>query len=122
MLFLACLLPITYLSLFTLPDAAVEDIWFENLDKIVHFSFYLVLSSLTFLALQETFPNQFIKQKALGITFMFCFCYGLLIEVLQHLMPFDRMFEFGDIIANTVGAFMGCWLIQKYGSLIPFIK
>ncbi|WP_210423598.1 VanZ family protein [Croceivirga thetidis] len=113
------MLLITYLSLYRIPEEQESNFWFDNLDKLVHLGIYLVTTVIGYFAFQESFKNKFSKAKAIRVVFVLAVAYGLLIELLQHLMPYNRMAELMDVIANTVGALLGCWLIQKYSSLIP---
>ena len=48
--------------------------------------------------------------------------YGIAIEILQDLMPFDRAGEILDVLANTLGAIFGSLLIKKYLSRIRKLK
>lgn len=47
------------------------------------------------------------KRKSCRLqSFIYSFCYGLIIEVVQFFLPF-RFFEANDIFANFIGAFLG---------------
>ena len=122
LLFFLWMLLITYLSLYRIPENQEPTSWLDNIDKLVHLGIYLVTSILGFLALQENTRNKLSKARSLWMVLIFAICYGLLMELLQHLMPYNRMAEVWDVVANTIGALLGCWLIQKYSSLIPSIN
>lgn len=120
LLFLVFITVVTYLSLGKIPKVESR-LSFDQIDKLIHFSIYVIFTILFFLALNES-KRKIEISIALRNTLLFAVGYGLLIELLQHVMPFNRMFEILDIIANSLGAIMGCWLIKKYRSLILPLK
>lgn len=73
-------------------------------DKILHAATYLVLAWLL--------VNTLIKTKV-SHAYLFCFSYafllGLGLECVQKFLPF-RSFEYGDILANTLGAGAGLFI------------
>ncbi|MCD6539963.1 MAG: VanZ family protein [Candidatus Omnitrophica bacterium] len=68
----------------------------KNLDKVVHFSIYFIL---TFLFVWNGFP--FWKSLILSIG------YGILMEIVQIPVPV-RDVSFYDFLANCLGAFSFC--------------
>ena len=56
-----------------------------------------------------------IEKAVLSILFA-AITYGIFIEVLQYTITANRMAEFGDIIANTLGAIVGVSLIKWFFS------
>lgn len=66
-------------------------------DKIVHIGFFTGWAILW----RMRFPNKIINIIAIGIT------YGFIIEVLQHILPFNRTFDLTDLLADTAGIFLG---------------
>ena len=38
--------------------------------------------------------------------------FGLLLEVFQEILPFGRVFEWGDFIANAAGALIGFFILH----------
>jgi glycopeptide antibiotics resistance protein len=40
--------------------------------------------------------------------------FGLIIEILQYILPFGRYFDFVDFIANSVGAIIGAFILLFY--------
>ena len=38
--------------------------------------------------------------------------FGLLLEVFQEILPFGRIFEWGDFVANTAGALIGFFILH----------
>lgn len=113
---------ITLFSLFSFPDDVSGGIEIPYLDKIVHFAFHCVLVVLAVCALRERKQREFNLKKALIRFFVFSLVYGVMIEVLQYLMPFGRSAEIYDVFANILGAKLGVLLIKRYISLIPKLK
>ncbi|WP_318309533.1 VanZ family protein [Flagellimonas crocea] len=81
-------------------------------DKITHFTFYLVFAFVGSLSLRERTKGALGIRKTLIFVLVFAILYGILIEVLQYTITVDRMAEFGDILANTLGALTGIGLIR----------
>ncbi|WP_409557710.1 VanZ family protein [Allomuricauda sp. SCSIO 64092] len=117
-LFIGWLVLITSLSLFSFSSEGEDMIWFPNLDKIVHVVFHLFLVVLGVLFLKENFHKHLSMGKRVGLLIGFSTSYGVLIELLQSIMPFGRTAEVWDVLANLAGAVMGGLLIQRYRSLI----
>lgn len=98
---------IIVLVLSTMPSSAVSKASFlgiPNLDKIAHFVMYFIFALLASLAFKLT--NWQI--------FFLVFCYGLLMECVQHYFLTNRYFEIFDIIANIIGTIVGIMLIRNY--------
>lgn len=112
---------VTLLSLFSSPDIGEGGIHIPNADKIVHFIFYCGMVALGTLFLREK-TNAFDVGKHTIWALVFAISYGVLMEVLQHIMPFERAAEIWDVLANTLGAIFGVLLIKKYLSLIAKLK
>lgn len=96
---------ITTLSLVSFDDNKFST--FKNTDKIVHFSFYFVLTLL----LLKSF-NKNLKHRYLIVMLIAVF-YGIIIEVLQENITLTREGDFYDVIANTFGATCAV-LLNKY--------
>lgn len=117
-LFISWVLFITMLSLFSFSDMDLDE---GNLnvpyaDKIVHFTFYLVFSILGCLLVRERTKGLWSMGKATRVIVVLAISYGIVIEVLQYTLTEDRMAEFGDVVANTLGAFVGIGLIRWFFS------
>ncbi|MCM8819842.1 MAG: VanZ family protein [Candidatus Omnitrophica bacterium] len=72
-----------------------------NIDKIVHFFIYLVLSFLVLNTLKlrkNSFPYIF--------AFTYGFLVGIVIEIFQYFLPY-RSFEIKDLIVNIFGTIFG---------------
>lgn len=86
-------------------------------DKFTHFVFYLVFSILGCLFVRERTKGRLALGKTSWTIAVLAIFYGMLIEVLQYTITKDRMAELGDVLANTIGAFVGIgliwWLFSK---------
>ncbi len=78
-------------------------------DKLVHAVFYLAFTLLWYSYLKER-RKKYILLKL----FLTAVVYGIIIEVLQYMMPYGRNFDTKDILANTAGGFLGIILIKIY--------
>lgn len=90
---------------FSLEDGPEIDV--PEIDKLVHFSFYFVALLLGGLWIEKS--NNLNRKppvsiKALGFILFF---YGIIIEVLQSILPTGRSAEVLDGLANTFGILTG---------------
>ena len=79
----------------------------ENLDadKIVHLLIYSVFVLL--------YAVSFFRRSHLYIkSFVYGFCLGLFIEILQYFIPY-RSFDVLDIAANSLGAVVGLFIVYR---------
>jgi VanZ family protein len=84
-----------------------------NFDKVVHFTFYFVLTILMFYGwMKQQFFPMLHRQTFLRI-FLIAVAYGASIEIMQELFTSTRHFELLDIAANSTGAIMGSLLSVK---------
>lgn len=95
------------------PVGIVRDVEpdFKISDKIAHGFFYFVNTILCFLYFYK--PD--LKSILLKVS-LFSFFYGIIIEVLQLVLPFGRSAEFTDVLANAAGILLAVLLI-KFGFL-----
>lgn len=91
---------VTYLSLFPV-EPVFSDSWFNfpHMDKLGHFGFYF-----GFVFLWNLYFKRIRLKKALEYSFVLAVLYGILMETLQYTMPYERMFDVFDIVANISGA------------------
>lgn len=95
-----------------MPGGAMPEtnIWdFLSFDKIAHFSVFAILCFLLILGFSKQYSFLFIRHHAVKLSIIISLLYGTLIELLQTIIP-DRGFELPDMLANTIGVFVG-WLI-----------
>ena len=80
-------------------------------DKIVHFVMYGISSILLF----RIFVKKTTLKRAFYLSVAIAAVYGAAIEVVQYFLPY-RSFSFGDMAANTIGAFLACLLYMQWKS------
>lgn len=105
---------ITMLSLFSFSSIDLPPGSFNipYADKIIHFIFYLGFGFLGALCFRERTKGSLGIGKTIKIVLVSAIVYGIIIEILQYTITSDRMAEFGDVLANTLGAFAGIGLIR----------
>ncbi len=95
---------ITTLSLITIGNIG-ESIAISNKDKYVHFLFYFVFTILWILYFKyKQFDN-------LKIVLLIAIFYGILMEIFQGIFTTTRHPDVYDVIANSLGAFTGYFLM-----------
>lgn len=77
-------------------------------DKIAHFVMYGLTSIFVF----RFFAQKTTVKRAFYTSVALAGMYGAAMEVVQYFLP-NRSFSFGDMAANTVGAFLGCVIYMK---------
>jgi VanZ family protein len=77
-----------------------------HLDKLAHLCEYLLFAWLLVQAIRATGGRE--PEYRLW-AWMYATSYGLLIELLQMMVPW-RSAEWGDVAANAVGAACGVWI------------
>jgi len=82
----------------------------SHLDKVVHLCEYFLFA---WLLVQGVRTSRMPERHYLLWAWIYATSYGLLIELLQALVPW-RSAEVGDAIANAIGAALGVWLGQQY--------
>lgn len=103
---------ITFLSLvdFKEIDIKIEINNWLKFDKIVHFIFYFTLTGLLL--------NYFRQLKSLRnyifISFLLAIIYGIIIEIIQDIIPTRRNFDYKDMFANTLGSIMMVIFFLKF--------
>lgn len=73
-----------------------------GLDKIVHAFIYGLQAALLIMAFRTL--SLFPLRCACRLAVLIASVYGLLMEVLQHLLTSARQFSWGDVLANFCGA------------------
>ena len=92
-------LVIIYCSFFLIPGSDEIQPIIPHIDKIGHF----ILYGSQAIALKLTFINMNLKSSGIS-SLMICFILGLLIEILQPVLTYNRVFDLFDILANITGA------------------
>lgn len=118
-LFTFCWLLLILLLTLT-PGQAIPDtsLWEEliNVDKVVHFLIFSILVLLMIIGFTKQYRFASVRKYAIPAALGISIGYGLLIELIQIIIP-DRGFELMDVVANTIGCFIGYavfYLIYKY--------
>lgn len=93
---LIVLIVVTILSLMPLNQLEIEVPL--GTDKLVHLIMYFTISTL----MLWSYPD-----KSTFMLVMFVILYSIIIEVLQEYMPLKRSGDIYDVIANSIGAFLG---------------
>lgn len=109
----SCLIQSNNIPNFTIP----------NLDKLAHAFFYFVFASLWFLYFKKQINSRSIF-KALTISFVFSFFFGIGIEILQAILTTTRKADILDVFANVSGslvAVIALILLNKYNGIIDKI-
>ena len=74
-------------------------------DKAVHCLLYFFFIVFWGLKLET-------KKNHLRGLLIFTIVFGLLLEFFQEILPFGRVFEWGDFIANAAGALIGFFILH----------
>jgi VanZ family protein len=78
---------------------------FPHVDKLIHFSIFLLLGFLFRLRFPKTTYLYF---------FLILVSYGLLTEILQDIMKLGRSLEVLDAVADTLGLSLSYYIYNKY--------
>jgi VanZ family protein len=90
-------------------------------DKIMHSLFYAGLTHLWLVGLKKQYRSVFLKRHTLRIVVPSAILLGVLVEILQGTVVEGRFFEGWDIVANSVGCFIGVLFFRIiYGKEILF--
>ena len=101
-----------------LPSSNLPDSSVEGLDKIVHFSIYLLFAHLLIVAFKKQIIYTKLRLNAFKIAVAIAVLYGVFIEVLQGTVFVSRSIELLDMLANSVGALAGVLSFKLvYGNL-----
>ncbi|GAB4539617.1 MAG: hypothetical protein Fur0020_08560 [Thermodesulfovibrionia bacterium] len=82
----------------------------NGFDKLIHFLIYAILSALIYLSLNKTGLKRYLILQS----FLFTVIYGISDEIHQLYVPL-RDASIGDMIADSFGAFLGSYLVSRFG-------
>ena len=88
------------ISLAPAPDLGWPTFKLFQIDKLLHFIMYFSLTILWYFAAKKFY----ISNLKLLLSAVF---FGLILEIFQHILPFGRYFDLGDLLANTLGVIFG---------------
>ncbi len=74
---------------------------------------YALLTFQVMKSCVRQYANWTIRYNAARIAVVSCIIYGGLIELLQEYVLLDRHGDWMDLLANSVGTFLGIWLFKK---------
>ena len=80
-----------------------------RLDKVAHIGEYLVFA---WLLVQAVRASRMPEREYLLWAWMYATSYGLLIELIQAMIPW-RSAELWDAVANAIGAAIGVWAGER---------
>ncbi|MES2621452.1 MAG: VanZ family protein [Bacteroidota bacterium] len=95
------------------PGSGLPKIKIPNIDKVVHFAFYLFLALLVFYGWTRQNSFSALHHHRVFKIFFIVFTYGFTIEIIQELFTVNRHFEWLDIAANSTGAAIGSLISVK---------
>lgn len=95
------------LSLMPLPPGASD---LPGWDKLLHAAAYGLLSFFVAWALDDSRP---FRLKISVAAFVITVVFGAVLELLQGAMPLGRTAEWGDLVADGVGALLGCVIFRR---------
>ncbi len=115
-LFIGWVVLITWLSLFSFSGLDTGTVNIPYADKVTHLVFYGGFVVLGCLFVREMKSGKTTVTRAIAIMLPTAVIYGIFIELLQYAITENRMAEYGDAIANAIGAGLGALLIWWYFS------
>lgn len=102
---------IAYLSLTPKLSLPKEGVLGQS-DKVAHFLVYFLLSfSASWGFLRK---NKKISKSLWLYIILVCIVYGILLEILQELIPDTRQFDFLDILANVLGVLANKVVFKRF--------
>ena len=91
-------------SLIPVPDLGISRFQLFEIDKLAHFIMYFSLTILWSFASKNLYNSTF---KLL----LFAIFFGFVLEIFQHILPFGRYFDLGDLLANSLGVIFGIFIL-----------
>lgn len=85
------------------PASELPKVEINNIDKLVHFTFYFGFIILWYLYLNSNSKNT--NSKMPLILFFVSIIFGIIIELLQQIVTTSRKGDILDVISNCIGAF-----------------
>jgi len=92
------------LSLIPAPDLGFQSFKLFEMDKLIHFIMYSIFIIIWGLNIWSN------KIKMFNLI-IYSILLGLFLEILQHLLPSGRFFDFGDFVANIIGVLFGAIIL-----------
>lgn len=98
-------------------EISLPEIQFSFFDKVVHAGAYaalMITGGIYYLAGREK-KDQNRRMLVLGILLIMC---GILIEVLQKVLPVNRLWEVWDVLANAIGVLLGVLVLRAFSAWV----
>ena len=102
-------------SLILVPDLGISRFQLFEIDKLAHFIMYFSLTILWSFASKNLYNSTF---KLL----LFAIFFGFVLEIFQHILPFGRYFDLGDLVANSLGGYIWNIYFVLYKKKITLAK
>lgn len=102
-------------SLIPVPDLGISRFQLFEIDKLAHFIMYFSLTILWSFASKNLYNSTF---KLL----LFAIFFGFVLEIFQHILPFGRYFDLGDLVANSLGGYIWNIYFVLYKKKITLAK
>ena len=113
---------VTFSSLYSFNGLPTSSFSIPHADKFVHFTFYFVACILGIFFLRELTKGSLKFRKAMVSMLLSMICFGVIIEVIQHEFTLNRMGNFFDALANSVGALCGTGVVKYLFSRLGTLK
>lgn len=111
--FISWMVFVTFSSLFSFSGIDTGGyVTIPHFDKVVHFIFYFVACILGVLFIRETTKGELSSIKAIVIMCIAAIIFGVIIEILQYTITVERMGDFFDALANSMGSLCGALLMN----------
>ena len=78
-----------------------------GIDKLAHAFFYGVLLVLITVGLVKQYRFSSYRKKSLRVAFLITLVFGIIVEMLQEVIFYQRLADPADVMANLVGCLMG---------------
>ena len=80
-----------------MPPQIIDELTFSLSDKLIHGLYYATLTFFWLLSTNRNTVNKHIKVS------LWAFFLGLVLEIMQGVLPIQREMDFLDVFANSVG-------------------
>ncbi|MBT0607713.1 VanZ family protein [Aequorivita echinoideorum] len=99
-------------AMFFLPTSGFPKVTFSAADKLVHVGIYFFLAISWQWFISEKHQKPLPRNIIFGLLLAFLF-YGIIIEILQHLLTASRDADLLDVLANMVGTVIGVLVFRN---------
>ena len=103
---------VTFSSLYSFKGLKPPSFSIPHADKLVHFTFYFVACILGIFFLRELSKGKMMFKQALLSMVISMICFGVIIEVIQHIFTLNRTGDIMDALANSAGAICGAAVVK----------